>query len=335
MSLAADFRSTLTGQSRRATLALLAAWRHMHVANLDASFAAFLASAVPITAAAQLAAARLGIVYVAETVRASGESTETAPLDPHAFAGHTADGAPLASVYTVAGLIDVKQRIAAGDSPAAALAQSFVRLARIAQTEVADAGRGATQASMSLDDHISGYVRQTRGKGCSRCVILAGKEYGWSDGFLRHPRCHCVHVPVVHGSMPRHQDPRTLFDRLSRAEQDRTFTPAGAKAIRAGADIGSVVNISERAGLLVAGGRVTLQGTTVRSLSGRRLAEAGGTQRKAGSRYRTARAKRLTPQGLLEFYGHDRDRYIAALWRNGYIIRRTPEVVAAFERTAV
>jgi hypothetical protein len=335
MSLAADFRSTLTGQSRRTTLALLAAWRHMHVDNLDASFASFLASAVPITAAAQLGAARLGVAYVTETVRAAGETTEPAPLDLHAFAGHTADGAPLASVYTVAGLIDAKQRIAAGDTPAAALAQSFVRVARLAQTEVADAGRGATQASMSLDPHVTGYVREARGNGCSRCVILAGKEYRWSDGFDRHPRCHCVHVPVVHGSAPKRQDPQKLFDRLSRTEQDRTFTPAGAKAIRAGADIGSVVNIGERAGLTVAGGRATLQGTTIRSLSGRRLAEVGGTQRKAGSRYRSARAPRLTPQGLLEFYGHDRDRYIAALWRNGYIIRRTPEVVAALERTAV
>jgi hypothetical protein len=334
VSLAADFRSTLTGQSRRATVALLAAWRHMHVENLDASFAGFLASAVPITAAAQLGAARLGVTYVAETVRAAGEATETAPLDVHAFAGHTADGAPLASVYTVAGLIDAKQRIAAGDTPTAALAQSFVRIARIAQTEVADAGRGATQASMSLDSHITGYVRQTRGTGCSRCVILAGKEYRWSDGFLRHPRCHCVHVPVVHGSTPRRQDPKALFDRLSADQQARAFTAAGAEAIRAGADIASVVNVSGQ-NMLAAAGRATLQGTTVRSLSGRRLADAGGAERKAGSRYRTARAPRLTPQGLLEFYGHDRDRYIAALWRNGYIIRRTPDVAAALERTAV
>jgi hypothetical protein len=37
-------------------------------------------------------------------------------------------------------------------------------------------------------------------------------------------------------------NPRVYFDGLSRAEQDKAFTIAGAEAIRAGADIGKVVN---------------------------------------------------------------------------------------------
>ena len=38
-----------------------------------------------------------------------------------------------------------------------------------------------------------GYVRMLNPPSC-RCSVLAGRFYRWNNGFLRHPKCDCVHV---------------------------------------------------------------------------------------------------------------------------------------------
>jgi hypothetical protein len=77
---------------------------------------------------------------------------------------------------------------------------------------------------------------------CSRCVILAGRFYAVNAGFARHPRCDCVHIPVAESLHSEVTSPRAYFDNLDPAEQDKTFTRAGAQAIRDGADPAQVVN---------------------------------------------------------------------------------------------
>ncbi len=89
---------------------------------------------------------------------------------------------------------------------------------------------------------------------CSRCIILAGRWYRWNEGFRRHPRCDCQHIPAsesVAGDM--RVDPYETFRSMTLEEQERTFGRSQARAIRDGADIYRVVNINQR-GLATAKG---------------------------------------------------------------------------------
>src|SRR5690606_25790677 len=111
----------------------------------------------------------------------------------------------------------------------------------------------------------------------SRCVILAGRFYRKNTGFQRHPGCDCRHIPAsesVAGDLA--VDPRAYFDSLTEAEQDKAFTKAGAEAIRAGADIGQVVNA--RRGMYTAQGQLlTREGTTSRGRAFQALRDGGTT----------------------------------------------------------
>lgn len=142
-------------------------------------------------------------------------------------------------------------------------------------------------------------------------------------------------------------DPRAYFDSLTRAEQDRVFTQAGAEAVRLGADINQIVNARRGAhGLTVPGrltaaeqaalrggrqrghlervdvyGRqlyVTTDGVTVRGQAGKRLSRTG-TRKAKGSRYGSAKAPRLMPESIVELAGGDRDEALRLLKLHGYI----------------
>lgn len=109
-------------------------------------------------------------------------------------------------------------------------------------TQIQDAARAAGAIGVGIRRDM-GYVRMLNPPSCSRCAVLAGKFYRWNDGFLRHPRCDCRHVPSrenVAGDLTT--DPDAYFHSLSPAEQNRIFTKAGAESVRLGADLGQVVN---------------------------------------------------------------------------------------------
>src|SRR5207248_2991250 len=96
------------------------------------------------------------------------------------------------------------------------------------------------------------------------------------------------------------------------------FGKAGAEAIRAGADVGQVVNA--RRGLYTAGGRQhTREGMTARGTTGRRLGELA---KQPGSRYRASQTGRPTPAQLLADAQHHRltrAELVEALRRFGYL----------------
>lgn len=144
-------------------------------------------------------------------------------------------------------------------------------------------------------------------------------------------------------------DPKAYFRSLSRAEQDRAFTAAGAEAIRLGADIGQVVNARRGArGLTTAGARVTgdearmlrggrdrgrleavdvygrqlfitSEGVTTRGVAGVRLGAKQTGAKADGARYRSAKTPRLMPESVLQIAGNDRDEAVRLLKRFGYI----------------
>lgn len=65
----------------------------------------------------------------------------------------------------------------------------------IVSSLVNDAGRSAMGAWVASRRTETGYIRTLTPPSCSRCAILAGRWYRWSDGFQRHPGCDCEMVP--------------------------------------------------------------------------------------------------------------------------------------------
>nr|DAX62012.1 MAG TPA: minor capsid protein [Caudoviricetes sp.] len=228
-------------------------------------------------------------------------------VDPDAFVGVTGDGRPLDTLLR-APAITARTLIADGMEPAEALAAGGRQLSMMVLTEIADAGRGAAGVQIAARPRV-GYVRMLNPPSCSRCVVLAGRFYRWNQGFLRHPRCDCKHVPTMvtdqaeafaHGLI---DDPYMAFERMSEAEQDRVFTNAGAQAIRDGADMYQVVNA--RRGMKYRGA-FTTEGTSKHGWAGQILRRG---------------QKRMTPETIYRL-NPNREQAVEALRAQGYITGR-------------
>lgn len=193
-------------------------------------------------------------------------------------------------------------------------------------TQIQDTARAAASTSLVNDYAADGYVRMLNPPSCSRCAVLAGKWFRWNQGFKRHPKCDCRHVPSrenIAGDL--RTDPGLYFDSLSPAEQNRIFTNAGAQAIRDGADISQVVNV--RRGMNTA--QFNQRGwKPVGHLApvqiGRRdafISTEGTTDRGLASRARTGRnmSARLMPESIYAI-AKDRDDALRMLRLHGYLI---------------
>lgn len=238
------------------------------------------------------------------------QSTWAAPdglVDPDAFAGLAADGRNLDTLLR-APAITARTLIADGMEPAQALAAGGRQLSMIVLTEIADAGRGAAGVQIAARPRV-GYVRMLNPPSCSRCVVLAGRFYRWNQGFLRHPRCDCKHVPTMVTDQAEAfaegliDDPYEAFNRMSEAEQNRVFTNAGARAIRDGADMYQVVNA--RRGMKYRGA-FTSEGTSKHGWAGQILRRG---------------QKRMTPETIYRL-NPNREQAVEALRAQGYITGR-------------
>lgn len=220
----------------------------------------------------------------------------------------------------------------------------------IVATQLADVARMSAGVTGFSARGSSGYIRMISPGACSRCAVLSGKWFRWNQGFQRHPHCYCRHVPVGSEAQARAEgfmdDPDEYFKGLSKAEQDRVFTEAGARAIRDGADMNQVVNARRAAqGLNLAGGRLTLaeqqvlkggrrrgalervdvhgrqvfitrEGITARGLAGERL---GRLAKRRGDRYRSSKTPRLMPESIYEV-AESQEETLRLLRRFGYIV---------------
>lgn len=259
--------------------------------------------------ASQLAVAALSEPYLKAMVRSVAPA---GALQPMAFAGVASDGRPLASLLR-SPAVKALTGIAQGMAVDAAMRLASRQLGMIVGTQVQDAGRVADGVGVATRDGV-GYVRELRTPSCSRCVVLAGQWYRWSAGFQRHPRCDCTHRPVPGKDDAPKFDGRAYFKALSAAEQDRTFTADGARAIRDGADIGQVVNA--RRGMEAAG---TMEGTTKRGFAGQRAASSGAKFASSGiSRY-TRTPIRLMPEQIYAM-SSSRAGAVTALKAQGFIV---------------
>lgn len=118
-------------------------------------------------------------------------------------------------------------------------------------------------------------------------------------------------------------DPQAYFSGLSRPEQDRVFTAAGARAIREGASMSSVVNARRDMYTADAYGRrviATREGTTRRGVFYRSERAAAIARRRvpASGRGFQLRTPRLLPEEIYRLAG-SRDEAIVMLRRFGYI----------------
>jgi hypothetical protein len=291
-------------------------WSQLDLADLARSWASGIgARIVALVTGGQLLAARQADPYLARALAAQGVpgGTDTRVI-PAALAGIASDGRDLASLLFEP-VITVKQQIGQGIAPPVAKAAGAVQLDMIVRTQIADAGRVADGVGITARPQVTGYVRLLVPPSCARCVILAGRRYAWNDGFERHPRCDCRHIPAAEDTGDDlRTDPQAYFDSLTPAEQDKAFTKAGAEAIRDGADIAQVVNA--RRGMYTAGGRAfTTESTTRR---GRR------------------KGARLMPEQIYREAAGDRAEAVRLLQAHGYLTGAAnlrPGPAPTFERT--
>ncbi len=124
---------------------------------------------------------------------------------------------------------------------------------RLVLSLIQDAGRTATCVDMATRPAVTGYVRSLHAPSCSRCAILAGRVYRYSTGFQRHPRCDCLMTPTNEAvGRDLVTDPTDMF----RNGQITGLSKADTEALRAGADLGQVVNVRSRSAGLTVGSSV-------------------------------------------------------------------------------
>lgn len=298
----------------QAASAVTRVWDQVDPTAIGPSWAELVPRATTILAASQLAAALGATEYLDELLGMAAPALSTVATG--ALSGIASDGRDLPTLLLQPG-ITTRTLIQRGVPPGRALASGRLQLHTIATTQTADAARAAEQLGMAVRPRVVAYTRVVQAKGCSRCMILAGREYSWSTGFLRHPRCKCTMRPLRSGErVEGHDDPRDLFNGLTRDEQDRRFGKHAAEAIREGADMAQVVNARRGMSTPSHGGpaRYTTEGTTRRGYAGRRLGNL--TQR--DGRYVRSATPRLMPDAIIRD-ARDREHALELLYEHGYL----------------
>lgn len=158
-----------------------------------------------------------------------------------------------------------------------------IRLDRLVASLVQDAGRAAEGVAVATRPRVY-WTRFVNPPCCSRCAILAGRRYRWSDGFQRHPGCDCSMVATGE------QSPYVLSpDELVATGQVSGLSKADRQALTDGANLSQVVNVRKKSVGLMTGGQ---------SL---------------------ARVGRPTPAGIYAIADGDRGRALELLGQYGYI----------------
>jgi hypothetical protein len=310
-------------QQRAATAATTAAavrqvWSTVDPDRLEASWLARAALVAELIRGGQMAAASTAEPWLVQEI-GPGQGA----VDPETAVEAAGDlGIPL--LYP---LIIALNRLGRGFTTAMSILSGAYFLEMVTRSLVADAGRIADMAGMIARPRVVSYVRVVELPACARCIILAGREYTLSEGFLRHPRCDCTLAPRRPGDTWQLASPTALFEQMTPAQQQRAFGEAAVQAIGEGADIAQVVN-ARRGMTTVTRYRRTVQatteGTTRRGLYGSRRAKfekAAGVRFGTGTKARNrATAVRLMPQEIYRLADGDREHAIRLLKRNGYIV---------------
>lgn len=155
---------------------------------------------------------------------------------------------------------------------------------RLVKSLVQSSGRVAESVSVAARADI-GWVRTLNLPSCSRCVVLAGRVYRYSEKFDRHVNDDCSLTAVREGDTTFTEDPLEL----ARKGLVRGLSKADFEALEEGADYNRVVNVRRKAAGLTSAGRVL------------------------------ARANKLTPEGIYQL-ASDRNDALRLLRRYGYLL---------------
>lgn len=279
-----------------ATLALTRReWARMGE-DFDASWREVGPRLLLLTASAQVGAARSGAAYVPASLEQVGAAAEpVGTVVPEAFAGIASDGRPLDSLLY--GAVTTAKDARTAQSTEAALAAGGKWLDMAVHTMVADAARSAASVAIAARPK-TGWIRMVNPPCCQRCAVLAGKHFKWNQGFQRHPRCDCRHIPYAES------DPFDPGINIG-PEDVKDLTRVQRQAIADGADMNQVIN--SRRGRSK-DGMTTTEGATRRGVAGKALGAGRGQ-----------RAKRLTPEGIYRTSA-SREEAIELLRQNGYLL---------------
>jgi hypothetical protein len=312
-------------RQRRIGLAALAAIRHLFATTRKPTVPQIAATA----STYQLASATLAT----RTIAGFADSTQPLTLATP-FMGVSSYGFPLTEPIIATIDAHVPAPVEPLPQPWWDDATAFMAdLERLILSEVADAGRTASQVEFVSRPDWQNYVRMLNPPSCARCTILAGRIYRDLDWFERHPLCDCVMVPVQNwesahdaGLISSAQDAfdrgevatyRTMPDGSKRREPG--LSKADMQAIEDGANPVEVVNATRglNAPGITAALRTEVFGRKVKATT------EGTTKRAAWRKANPTRLVRLRPEAIYQLvdanYGGDRDQAIRLLAVYGYI----------------
>lgn len=302
-----------------ASLAARRAWMQIDRSNMQASWLGLLGNVLALVSGAQLTAAKGTEPWLQDLLGHDPEQSSSARLNPAVLAGVMGDGSLLSDALRVPVWTALKM-VTQGAPVVHAMVRGQILLDLMVRTAVADAGRAADSVGMVARPSVTSYIRVVEGGACSRCIVLAGREYGVSKAFLRHPRCHCGMEPVTSEHRPTPTSPETHVAQMTAAEKEQAFGKAGAKAINEGADIAQVVNARRGMTTAAAYGRTvqaTTEGATRRGIAGKAL---GDFSKKKGGRGGVSRTPRLMPEEIFRLAGSNREQAIQLLRLHSYIV---------------
>lgn len=221
-------------------------WRRMGD-DFDASWDRVGPQILTVVHKGRTAAVANAIPYTAALLRETGQRDDPVGiLSPTPFLSTAPDGRPLDTLYHQA-VVAAKTQVGKGAAAAAALGVAGRWLTMVTLTVLADTRREVYGADIIQRPNLDGYTRMLNPPSCKDCIILAGRWYRWNTGFERHPRCDCFHLPASKKTVADLvSDPYATFQAMSPLEQERIFGRIEARAIRDGADIYRVVNLSNR-----------------------------------------------------------------------------------------
>ncbi|WP_329356962.1 hypothetical protein [Streptomyces anulatus] len=323
MSDAADARHTQVQSLAQAVVGQVRSiWSGLDPANILASLQGDQGAAIlQAVVAGQLTAAEGAQQFVMMAMAARNAAAPVlAALAPEAFAGVASDGRPLTSLLYMPA-ITTYTAYAAGMGAEAAAVAGMNQMARMVSTQITDASRSATMVSMTTHRRCIAYVRVVKLPACGRCIILAGKQYSYSTGFQRHPKCDCGMDPIDIERWDDVPSPKALVDQMSPEEQRKRLGAAAVDALAKGADLNQVVNARRGMQTMTVHGRTvqaTTEGTTVRGLAGKQLARDSKAVKIPGQRYRVATTPRLMPEEILRL-ADDREHQLRLLKKHGYV----------------
>ncbi|WP_369190164.1 hypothetical protein [Streptomyces sp. R08] len=268
--------------------------------------------------AGQLNAAEGAAGFVTSAMLAQGAgATPLGSFVPGSLAGIASDGRSLATLLYLPALTVVRA-FAGGFKPAEAMTLGLNQMASFVSTQIADTARVSTSVAMTAHPRCVSYVRVVKLPACARCIILAGRQYTYSEGFKRHPKCDCGMEPLSDSEWREAPSPDSLYKQMTPEERHKRFGAAGVEAMNNGADMAQVVNARRGMSTTATGKQVTTEGTTRRGIAGKAMGEE--FVKNPGQRYTRAKSARLMPEQILKQAHGDRDLQVKLMRRYGYIV---------------